>query len=279
MKLDFEILDPGGAPPLEYVPVDMIETDHQYQREAIPSRIRKILRDFDWRYFQPVTLTYHPDRGKYTVLDGQHRVEAIRLHPYIQRVPAAIIRAETLQQEADAFVKINTERSKVNTIDRYHAGLTAEDPNALMVKRVLDKANCAVVESQGQVKPRLTNAVTSVIRSCSSFGEDATSQACLAIADAWPQDGKALKGTLIRGIARVFYGNPECDIERIKRILREQDIGSLATLAEAMRKITGGSADMAISKTIVETYNRGKRINLLVLDPLKRSSPTNEVLS
>lgn len=251
-------------PELAWVKVEKIICDNNYQRDIVSSRLRKILKEFNWRYFQPVTLSPQDD-GTYAVLDGQHRVEAARLHPDLDEVPAIIVVMDGLREEADTFVKVNTSRTAVSAIDKYYAGLIAEDPTALMIKRVCDRAGCGIAYAQGKEKAGQTNAVTAVGRAANAYGEKATAEAMRLLSEAWPKDKRALKGTLINGLARVIRCNDGCDLDHMCAVLRKQDLETFTANFEAIRKIAGGSAEVAIAKTLAEQYNRGKRVNLLTL--------------
>ncbi|WP_319533396.1 DUF6551 family protein [uncultured Cohaesibacter sp.] len=257
---DFNI-NTGDRPRLAWVNVDLIMTDNNYQRDLVSARVKKILKSFSWRYFQPVTLAPKSD-GTYAVLDGQHRVEAAKLHPTVSEVPASIIEASCVRDEADTFVKVNTERSSVSTIDRFWAGLVASDDDALSVQRVVTAANCQIAPATGVLKPRMTNAVGAVSRAIRNYGDKAVIDTMKTICAAWPEDGKALKGTIITGLSRVLRANPDADLDHITHVLKDQDMATFTANAEAIRKISGGTADTAIAKTIIEQYNRSKRKKL-----------------
>jgi hypothetical protein len=265
MKADAIAMEPGPKPDLQWVPVDKIHVDHNYQRELKPQRVRQILRDFQWSRFTPVQLSERGD-GTFNVFDGQHRVEAARQHPLIDAVPAAIVRLDGLREEAGAFLDVNVNRSAVTTIEKYHAGLEAGDAEMMRVCAVLETAGCEVVPAQGiGLKANRTQAVTVVARSIRSYGEGATAFACEMLRTAWPADPHAQKGILIQALARIKRGNAVLSRDRLLQVLSATNRQALSADAETIRKISGGDAANAVARTICDLYNRGLSKNQILI--------------
>ena len=254
----------GPQPRLDWVPIARIRVDEAYQRQLKPGRVRQILRDFNWAHFQPVMLAEHED-GTFTVFDGQHRVEAARQHPNVKDVPAAIVAFDESYQEAGAFLGVNVNRSNITNIERYYAGLEAGDADMMAVCSVLEEAGCEVVEDGKYTPaPNKTAAVSSVNRAIKTYGETAVTAALITLRKAWPKDKRALNGSLIVCLARVYrHNNKIIDHERMIMKLVSKNRVLLTGDAEALRKIGGGDAMLALTKALVEMYNRGLSTNLI----------------
>lgn len=151
-------------------------------------------------------------------------------------------------------------------IERYWAGLEAGDPDMMAVCSVLTNADCDVVEKVGYYVPRTTSAVSALNRAIKSSGEKSVTQACRIISDAWPGDKRALAGVLITSVSRVIKRNSRIDCMRLQETLMMIGREQLTANAETVRKISGGDAPAAISRTICELYNRGLRINQISAD-------------
>lgn len=250
--------DVGQKPSLMWVPVDKIRVDRNYQREIRANRVAQILRDFNWAHFQPVMLAEQED-GTFTVFDGQHRVAAARAHPAIQEVPAAVVRLEQSCDEAGAFLGVNVNRTAVSTVEKYHAGIEAEDPQMMAVCSVLEEAGCEVIAAIG-VKPAAnkTTAVTAVSRAIKTYGDHAVTEACRTLVAAWPKDVGALNGVMIQALARLYRNNKRIiSRERMTLKLKGKDRKVLTADAETIRKIGGGDAGLNVAKALVEVYNKG----------------------
>lgn len=202
----------------------------------------------------------------FSVFDGQHRVAAARAHPAIDEVPAAVIRIQTAQQEAEAFLGVNVNRSAISTVEKYHAGIEAADAEMIAVRDVLQKAGCEVVAAIG-VKPAANNttAVTAVSRAIKTYGDAAVTAACRTLVAAWSRDTGALHGVMIGSLSRLYRNNPAMDADRMVARLRTKERKILTADAETIRKIGGGDAALNVSKALVEVYNRGLQTNQIQL--------------
>ncbi|MBX8803148.1 ParB N-terminal domain-containing protein [Ochrobactrum sp. MR28] len=252
----------GPKPQADWISVDLIDIDHNYQRDIDERRVRKLLRDFHWSKFGSVILVAKED-GRYNCTDGQHRLEAARQHPLISSVPAVINPVADTQSEAISFLAINRDRKAVSTVEQYWAGLQAGDPEFTRLKAILDATGCEVAQAAGIVKPHITNSVSTLIRAIKSYGDDAVKQAIMIIRKAWPNDNKALKGATIVSLSRLIRNNSALDHDRMATLLNRKTQTDITGHAESIRKISGGTAETAITKTIVEIYNKGLSINLI----------------
>lgn len=248
----------GPRPELQWVPVDQINVDRNYQRELKPGRVRQILTEFEWKKFGALQLARQAD-GTFNVFDGQHRHAAAQLHPDVAEVPAVIIQPDDGRDEAEAFLGVNVHRTAVTPIERYWAGIEAGDSDMMAVCAVLEEAGCEVVQAQGLGGVGKTHAVFAVLRAIKRYGDEAVTTACRILKEAWPKDKDALKGTLIQAMARIVNNNSDLSHERMIATLRATDRQGLSADAEAMRKISGGDATTSITRTLVELYNRGLR--------------------
>lgn len=253
----------GQRPDLEWVPVELIDVDSNYQREIKPALVDRILNKFSWSKFGAVVLS-RKDDGRFNVVEGQHRWKAASLHPDVDAVPAVIVRHEDTSSEAQSFLAINRDRMAVTSVEQYWAGLAAGDETTLAISKVLKSAGCDVVPANGYYRPNLTNSITAIKRCLERYGDGATRRALLVIRDAWPTEEKALRGTLITALARVIRNNHKTISDAdLAAALRPQSMAQLTAHAEQLRKLAGGAADVALAKTVVELYNKGKRVNLI----------------
>lgn len=260
--VDHPFSHPGAAPRLAMVPVSQIYVDHNYQRDVKGRLVERILKGFSWAKFGAVVLAEQAD-GRYSVVEGQHRLKAAEMHPLVDAVPAVIVSMTGMADEAQNFLSINRDRMAVTAIEQYWAGVTAGDETCLRIAKVLKAAGCDVVAEQGDSAPNLTNAVGAMRRALGLSGDEAVRRALMIIRGAWPKDAKALKGTLITAVARLVRVNPKMIDSEVAASLAGQSFAQLTAHAEQFRKLSGGSAEATLARTICEIANRGKRTNIL----------------
>lgn len=256
----------GDKPTLEWVSIVQIDVDDARHQRPIKARlVEKILAKFSWAKFGAVVLSRQPD-GRFTVVEGQHRWKAASLHPAVDAVPAVIVQHDDTAAEAGSFLAINRDRMAVTSVEQYWAGLTAGDEWAVAISKVLQSAGCDVVPEPGHYRPNLTNSISAIDRCLKRYGQGATRRALLVIRAAWPDDAKSLRGTLITALARLIRGNDKTISEPdMAAVLSRQSFAKLTAHAEAFRKLSGGSSETALSKALVEIYNKGKRTNTIVI--------------
>lgn len=89
-----------------------------------------------------------PSRGDITI-DGQRRLEAAKRHRSVALLPAVIITGRGVVAEAETFVNVNGARKNVSALEMYWASLAAEDPDAVTIKQVTERAGVKVLRYPG----------------------------------------------------------------------------------------------------------------------------------
>lgn len=164
MSTELQHRDPGLLPDLDWIDKSLIDVDPTYQRGLDENRVLKILDWFSWRSFGALTLAKAPD-GRYHAIDGQHRLEAAKRHPAVKLVPCTIIEADGTVSEAETFVTVNANRKNVSPLEMYWAELAADDPEALTIAQVTNRAGVEIMRhpgSNGLYKPSQTVAIAAL---------------------------------------------------------------------------------------------------------------------
>ncbi|SLN77270.1 DUF6551 family protein [Oceanibacterium hippocampi] len=256
--------DPGPEPVLDWLPLDRLVVDDRYQRDAsrTGSRgiINKICREFRWRAFQPPTVAPLGD-GTFAIIDGQHRVEAARKHPLIDRVPCYVVEADDLADQADGFVRINADRRQVPGTVLHQARARAGDGDALQLEKVCHAAGVRIARYRPAhgCEPAETVAVGSIRKLIFNYGEAPVREALETIRAAHPETRDALRAPLIKALA-VFHASYRradgFDRERLIRVVGEQSPLDLVETGRTSKKMFGGSASAAIVAALRHAYNR-----------------------
>lgn len=149
-KIDVSGMEPvqpasQPAPQLMWVDIESLVIDDRYQRPLQRNNfesIRRIARDFRWSRFQPV-LVAPVEGGHYAIIDGQHRAYAAALCGFSQ-VPA-IVALVAPEEQALAFIEVNTRQIRVGGHALYRAALTAGEGWALTARDAVGAAGCRLM--------------------------------------------------------------------------------------------------------------------------------------
>lgn len=171
-----ELVTPASqpAPQLMWVEIDQLVIDDRYQRPMASSNwvaIRAIASRFMWSRFSPV-LVAPIEGGRYAVIDGQHRAHAAALCGF-ERIPAMVALVAP-EEQALAFIDINTQQIKVQPNTVYRAALTAGEDWAVRCRDAVEAGGCRLMMSnfsQRDKKPGMVFCVD-LIRRLIEQGQD-----------------------------------------------------------------------------------------------------------
>jgi hypothetical protein len=131
---------PGPAPFLEWIAVERLVVDTEYQREIGrrgATNVIQIAEHFDWSKFAPVIVA-PVEGGRFAIVDGQHRTTAAMLRE-IEKVPCQVVQADRAKQAA-AYAAVNGNITKTTPQQLYHARLAADDPGAREIAEICSSA-------------------------------------------------------------------------------------------------------------------------------------------
>lgn len=202
------ITDAGPEPDLAWLPVTRCRVDSAYQR-SIQSKnsqglIARISANFRWAAFQAVLATPDPkEEGWFLILDGQHRVEAARRRG-VARVPAVVVAAASVAEQALAFVRANKDRVALTALAMFHASVAAGDKEAKAIAEICRAARVTIPPYQAQLdkmKPGEMIALGTIRILLNKQGRDMAQLALDVVADAWRGHGGALRASVIKAVA------------------------------------------------------------------------------
>lgn len=168
-------LAPQPAPQMLWVEIDQLVIDDRYQRPLNAGNraaIKRIAGDFRWSRFSPVIVA-PIEGGRYALIDGQHRAHAAALVG-ITSIPAMVALVAP-EEQAQAFIEINTRQIRVTGHQVYRAALTAGEPWAIACRDAVADAGCRLMTSNQRLaakKPGQVFAV-SLIRRMVDAGQGA----------------------------------------------------------------------------------------------------------
>jgi hypothetical protein len=247
---------------VEYIPVNELEVDRTVQRQFLDTRkVEKIVRNFNADALDVITVSWRNDVTK-VILDGAHRVEAIRrVTSNTGEVLCRIFRGLAREQEAQMFLDLN-EGNKPTLIDRFQVRKVAGDKVAVEMDEVLRSYGWKVVGGTAPGSFQCVGAAEKIFlrgRDDDKY-PDLFSNTIMVVTRAWENSVAGVMAPILEAISSILmeYGDA-VDVGRLERVLRNWSGGPHVlmedgrTLARSVR----GRPAMGIATRIVDEYNVG----------------------
>jgi hypothetical protein len=224
--------DPGPLPELIWVEKDKFIVDEHYQRStksrASRDSIAIITAQFCWSRFSPPTATPAGDTGKYIVIDGQHRIEAVRGRPDILKIPVYVVPEMSRQAQAATFVSINQQRVALTPLNLYRAQLTMGDQMALRVQEVCEEADVAISRYAlpgGLTKPRETMALGTIKKGLDRYGDAPVIAALMIVPDTFKLTPGMMRAATLLALMEFFHvrGVENVCRDKLRKVLMLND--------------------------------------------------------
>lgn len=263
--------DVGALPDLRWIDKKLIEVDRRYQREISVHGVRHvngILRDFQWQYFQVITVTPGKN-GKFWAIDGQHRWLAAMRHPKVDKVPCVVIGAIDMQQQARVFEALNGKRLAITALQRFHVGVAAGDPVSMRIDYICSEAGITILKTVPQaatgLPPRALVSVGTVAKFLKKHSDPLLIAALSAMTEAWPDRTNGFRAANVA--ASIYCAvdvGPAFSRETMVRLLRGWNEHEEFLRAYTERSERGGILEKLLARRMVDRYRQ--------LPPLKSAA-------
>jgi hypothetical protein len=239
---------------LRWVPIALMAISPVAQRDLNQSRVDHLVANFDLEQIGTPTVN-HRD-GAWYVIDGQHRIEALRQIGWgDQQVQCWAYEGLTEQEEAEKFLKLN-DYLAVNALAMFRSAVTAGREVECDIDRIVRASGLVVT---GDKVPGGIRAVKTLGRIYSRSGPAALRQTLHIVRDAYGDPG--LESAVIDGIGLLCarYGG-ELDVptavEKLGKVYG--GVNGLLGKAENLRLKTGNAKGHCVAAAAVEVINSGR---------------------
>jgi len=243
---------------LRWVTVADLHVDEATQRELRPGWAAQIAADFDPDRFTPPLVSLRA--GTHYVIDGQHRIEAMRLMGWEQQqVQCWVYEGLSLADEADLFLWHNNRRA-VQSFDKFRIAVAAERQVESDINRIVLANGLKVQAGGGDGAISAVGALGAVYK----LGPKVLGMTLRILRDSYGDAG--LRGELIQGIG-LMVARYHDDITEANVIARLSSVrgglGALTTRANTLRKALGRPMSHCIAAAAVDIINVGRGRNKL----------------
>lgn len=201
-------------PTMKWMAVSELVVDCSYQREIGQrggNNVKKIAQAFDWCQFGPVVVALaRGERGKYAIIDGQHRVTAAALCG-IKELPCLVVEADH-ERQAAAFAAINTQVTAPTPMQLHAARLVAGDVQAVLLDRVCRESGVTIMRypvAAQNMKPGETLAAGQLRNYLGRYGKDILGTALRCITKTADGNIGMVRAPIIAALCSVFAAEPD----------------------------------------------------------------------
>lgn len=238
---------------LQWIPLDQMKINLLAQRELNQARVDHLAASFDLEQIGVPTVS-HRD-GSYWIIDGQHRMEALRACGFHdEKVQCWVYEGLTSEREAELFLKLNNTLA-VAAIPKYRAAVHAGRP----VESDIDR----IVRSVGLVvsKDKIPGAIGAVgtLNRVYGRGPGVLARALRIARDAYGDGG--LEAAVIDGLGHLCarYNGELNEAEAVEKLSKAHGgVNGLLNKAEVLRRSTGNQKGQCVAAAAVDTINSGR---------------------
>ncbi len=241
--------------------------DRDYQRAIDPNRVRRLIEEFRSSGLGALTVSLRPD-GRRVVVDGQHRVAAVRTVGYQGKLPCNQYTGLTLADEAAMFLLLNNTK-QVAPIDKFRARVIANEPQALAISKVLQAHGWSAKAGGEDGHFAAVAAAEKVYTTGAGVlkrGEhpELLGVVLSTIVGAWGHSPKGAHNLIVSGLGQLYGRYLELvDPDKVVSELAKMTPHMLIGKANALKEARGGTVASALAEVVTGLHNKGRRTHRL----------------
>lgn len=236
-----------------------------YQRGLDERWVEHLARHFNRDKAAVVYLSKRDD-GRYAIIDGQHRIAALRkVEGADATVPAWVYSYLGVSDEADRYLAYNRDRHKPSIFDEFKAELLEGDDDALGISSIVGANGMIIKNGPNKNGVQGISALRFVYR---QYGPDMLDDVLSILHDSFGDAPGAIRASHIRGLAAFVYRYPDADRNRVVSKLSALGPEGLdAKVLQFQSFAAKTSKEFSVGQVILGIYNSGLRSNGAILAP------------
>ncbi len=258
-----------------FIPLRELFVDPVVQRALNQGWASQIAKEFDPDHMGVVTVSERAD-GRYAVIDGQHRIAAVRqlFDDDTQKIECKVHRGLTTEEEAAMFVGLNNFK-RPSGVQLFLKNVIAGDPEAVEINDIVKRQGFRVNGAATDGNITCVGALQSIYHGFGGHKAPANptllTQTMIVVKNAWGISKDGANGSVVEGVALLIAARAKMlDYADLSHRLATFPGGPSGLLGRArgVAAVSGGRIPLAVADVIVDIYNKGRRI--CKLDPLRR---------
>lgn len=247
---------------LAWVPIPEMQVSPRAQRDYNPARVEKLVREMNLERLG--TPTVNRRDGAWWIIDGQHRIEALRderIGYGDQQVECWTYQGMSEADEADMFLTLN-DNLTVSVFSKFKVAVTAGHAVECDIARIVEEARLKIALGGG------AHSISAVgtLRKLYNYSPETLARTLCIIRDAF--GGRGFNAQILSGVGLVCsrYNGDLSDDKAVRGLIRygKNDAGALVAEAKALHFATRNAQEQCIAAVVVKWTNgaggRGKKL-------------------
>ena len=230
-----------------------------YQRPVKDCDVDKLVREWDPRLLTPLVVSYRD--GRYNLVDGQHRVCAMRKKNGGKDVTALcrVYHGLTYEQEAELYYKLDQAKGHLRLAHATKALVeSGADAEIIEIKRLLEGAGFVWALDKPTGESFEIEATRAVINAYRLLGGAAFSRMLELAARTWPGSPASVKASFLSGMA-LFLKTYETELDDEVFIKRLSAVDPEEILRRGKADFSTNKAALRFARVILGKYNSQQR--------------------
>jgi len=242
-----------------YIPVSQMQMPNlaEYGRLLTAAKLSRMIKNFDWRQFGRPWVSLR-QKGVYVIIDGNHRVEAVRKKFGVNtKIPVILYAGLSTEDEAFMFSEAQAaeNRTAITPLVTFNARVTAKDKTALEIIRILNLHGVRIgnVGRRGQRDTGIR-----AVREIQNLHRKGVLGSTLeTLITAWGKSTESLSFLTLASIGGFLIDFPKADRARLRQVLKKHSPFELRDAVNAYAKFVAGSNSNRLNgrAVILNWYN------------------------
>jgi|GEM_PF-2111918 hypothetical protein len=254
-----QLVSPHSEAKVQEIPLRMLLVDARYQRQIISAHVNTIAATFDKTLAATLVVSDRHD-GTYAVLDGQHRLAAMRKLGHVTAL-CMVCSYLTPQEEAHVFNVLNRQRRMPTPWDSFKARLFMGEDKAILIQAIADESGIhlgGAWSKNGQSS--VVTAHKAIENILDNYGSGALRQTFVFIVRTWKGDQQALNQSFLYGVTR-FLTTYQNDIDMQEAVRKMGLVSPLKIARDAYAFASAGGSmhsGVPVARVLAHLYNYRK---------------------
>ena len=248
-------------PDIRLLKVADLIVDLNVQRSLDQHKVAKIAEELDLNAIGVITVSRRAN-GTYHIVDGQHRVAALRLAGgEDEKITARVFAGLTIEEEARLFRLLNN-TSQPQLLDKFRVRIVEGETVAVAINDILTKHGLRVTFGSSDGCFSAVAAAERVYR----LDPSALDRALATLTRAWGVAAASVDGRLVEGVGRVYarHGDAVNVASLTDRLARHKGgSGALIGKARGLAEFLNVAIPNAMAEIVVELYNTSRKTTAL----------------